>query len=203
MVFISVTVFERKPHDPRSRETVTVARSTNARTDIPSSRVSLFASPLPLFVSSTPLRIMELLRGRGGHRGLPNIPRALPSFLTRYDLYCPLRACAFFPSIHRRCSRALAALNLNDDRRIESKNAMILQDSNAKKNILVTMKRIALSAIIYSVIIPSRLFVNRLANVLDERTVSAYRGSRSRKSLVDEIEATNHRIRFIRGSSVP
>lgn len=111
---------------PRSsRETVTVARSTNARTDIPSSRVSLFASPLPLFVSSTPLRIMELLRGRGGHRGLPNIPRALPSFLTRYDLYCPLRACAFFPSIHRRCSRALAALNLNDDRRIESKNAMI------------------------------------------------------------------------------
>lgn len=76
---------------------------------------------------------------------------------------------------------------------------MILQDSNAKENILVTMKRIALSAII----IPSRLFVNRLANVLDERTVSAYRGSRSRKSLVDEIEATNHRIRFIRGSSVP
>ena len=76
---------------------------------------------------------------------------------------------------------------------------MILQDSNAKENILVTMKRIALSAII----IPSRLFVNRLANVLDERTVLAYRGSRSRKSLVDEIEATNHRIRFIRGSSVP
>lgn len=80
---------------------------------------------------------------------------------------------------------------------------MILQDSNAKENILVTMKRIALSAIIYSVIIPSRLFVNRLANVLDERTILAYRGSRSRKSLVDEIEATNHRIRFIRGSSVP
>lgn len=77
---------------------------------------------------------------------------------------------------------------------------MILQDSNAKENILVTMKRIA---IIYSVITASRLFVNRLANVLDERTVLAYRGSRSRKSLVDEIEATNHRIRFIRGSSVP
>lgn len=53
---------------------------------------------------------------------------------------------------------------------------MILQDSNAKENILVTMKRIALSVIIYSVITASRLFVNRLANVLDERTVLAYRG---------------------------
>lgn len=33
-------------HDPRSRETVTVARSTNARTNIPSSRMSLLAFPL-------------------------------------------------------------------------------------------------------------------------------------------------------------
>lgn len=82
MVFISVTVFERKPHDPRSRETVTVARSTNARTDIPSSRVSLFASPLPLFVSSTPLRIMELLRGRGAIEAyLTYLERCLPFLL--------------------------------------------------------------------------------------------------------------------------
>lgn len=39
---------------------------------------------------------------------------------------------------------------------------MILQDSNAKKNILVTMKRIA---IIYSVITASRLFVNRTCSM--------------------------------------
>lgn len=42
---------------------------------------------------------------------------------------------------------------------------MILQDSNAKENILVTMKRIALSVIIYSVITASRLFVNRTCSM--------------------------------------
>lgn len=90
-----------------------------------------FESRVPLCFSTPPIRLVHTsphygtVTREGSHRGLPNIPRALPSFLTRYDLYCPLRACAFFPSIHRRCSRALAALNLNDDRRIESKNAMI------------------------------------------------------------------------------